>query len=63
MSNITHLDKLIIHRRVEEKDFASINRTTSSSREEFISMRVCVFVDLKFDRAFRNQVNKRNYEI
>lgn len=63
MSNITHLDKSIIHQLVERTNFASIiKRTTSSSREEFIyaCMRVC---DFKFDRAFRNEINKRNYEI
>lgn len=42
--------------------FASIKRATSSSRGEFIyaCVRVC---DLKFDRLFRNEVNKRNYEV
>lgn len=49
---------------MEEADFASIKRATSSSREEFIFMRVCVRAcDLKFDRAFRNEVNKRNYVV
>lgn len=62
MSNIVHLDKSIIHQLVERTDFASIKRTTSSSREEFIY--ACMRVgDFKFDRAFRNEVNKRNYEI
>jgi len=47
---------------MEGTDFVSIKRTTSSSPEEFIYMcvRTC---DLKFDRAFRNEVNKRNYEV
>lgn len=47
---------------MEGADFVSIKRATSLSRGEFIyaCVRAC---DLKFDRAFRNVVNKRNYEV
>lgn len=61
MSNISHLDKAIIYEGVEGTNFASIKRSKRlRHRERNLFMRVC---DLKFDRAFRNEVNKRDYEI